>query len=56
MIMMLKIIAIYNAILLGWSVTVDSDNSNKLIMRKKSSDMTEMDHDVPQLLEMLLEL
>lgn len=53
MIMMLKLTAIYNAILLGWKVKVDH---NKIIMRKKLSAMTPDDENIPHLIEQILEL
>jgi len=53
MIMFLQITAICNAILMGWKVKV---NGNKIIMRKKLTDMTEIDYDIPRLIETLMEL
>ncbi|AYV75822.1 MAG: hypothetical protein Terrestrivirus3_91 [Terrestrivirus sp.] len=38
---------------MGWKVKV---NGNKIIMRKKLTDMTEIDYDIPRLIETLMEL
>jgi uncharacterized protein (UPF0335 family) len=52
-IILLKISAIYKAILMGWDVKVIK---NDIILRKKINDMTNIDKNITKLMEILLEL
>lgn len=56
LLVLLQIIAIYNAIQLGWNVEFVENQKNKIILRKKIKDMTHVDHDIFGLLEKLMNL
>jgi hypothetical protein len=52
---LMQITTAYNATQLGWRVEL-ADGHRKIILRKKLKDMTYMDHNIPRLLEVLMNL
>jgi hypothetical protein len=52
MMLILKLTAIFNALLLGWDVKCF--NSNKIILKKKINDMTNLDFNTHKLIKILI--